>query len=402
MPLTELQKEVITDEITKNLMEKFSPDLVLPTAESDLATKVFDTPQTNSALTLDYLNQPSYSSSLRSKILASLPANTENICENNLSWNHNRDEVGALEEGLTNNSEEEESLGENADYDYAFDEADTLTEENTNTDYTATADIIPESANNAKVQPTAKAELKTAVNYHQKPEDSIVFPSPAPTFPAFQTNQSQMTETVTQPGGLSTLAANASTFQEAASTAKKLSEIQKDKNQIALAQAEEEKHKNGSNFLVTGADWVQRNLFDRIAGWMPIGFLKSAVQMIGNTLTGLFKTVGHLFDGKVGDALSSGWSWLKDTAIVGGTVAGALVARKQIKKLNKEVTTLTETNNTVQASNTSVTSNSDVPLAQTSSVGGLKTLATQMPVSTTESEMDAVTLAQKANQRHIG
>lgn len=437
MPLTDLQKEIIVDRITNRLLDFYRTE----TPESNLLPSV--TPDLNNirqpdtALTPDYnlsplLQSTMFSSDSLSKTdilepnqqtpfslmpfdtkqtdynLSLLPQSTvfsSALLNENIS-SENDDAISTDEDAVSQDNMEEE--GDEIEIEEETEQTEVETEKTEETETEETEENITSSLEtdtvfqeNTKYSPLTSSKTPTV---HNIEEENTNFAQPVPTFPAFQTTQYNPKVNTVQPSSLSTLSANADVFREPISTEKKLSEIQKDKNQTAIAQAEEEKRKNGSNFLVTGADWVQRNIFDRIAGWMPLGFLKSAIQMIGNTLTGLFKTIGHLFDGKVGDALSSGWSWLKDAALIGGSVAGVMVVRKQIKKLNKDVNTLTTTNNTVQnSSDASASSQSDVPLAQENSFGGLKTLNGQMPLSNvTESEIDAVTLAQKANQRNIG
>ncbi len=84
---------------------------------------------------------------------------------------------------------------------------------------------------------------------------------------------------------------------------------------------EERRKMEEANFLVKMGDWIQRNIFDRIGDSIPL--IGTVIKMIGNVLTGLLKTIGHMFDRNWGEAGKTGLSWLKDTAIVGGaTIAG--------------------------------------------------------------------------------
>ncbi len=86
-------------------------------------------------------------------------------------------------------------------------------------------------------------------------------------------------------------------------------------------------HEQKKNMMVRIAEWIQNNIFDLIGDHIPV--IGTVIKMIGNVLTGLFKTIGNLFDGNYKTALSDGLSWLKDSAIIGGSAFG-------IYKLGKE------------------------------------------------------------------
>ncbi len=165
---------------------------------------------------------------------------------------------------------------------------------------------------------------------------------------------------------------------------------------LAHKQAEQEKTKQ-SNFLVRSGDWLQRNIFDRVGNWMPIGFLGKVIKMTGNVLTGLLKTVGHLFDGEWGHAGETGLSWLKDTAIIGGTVAGIYTLGKQIKRLRKSNSDSNIASTTTTPSTTATVSNTSTPIpsvANTRSPLGA-------PVSL-DNTIDPATLYQQSSQKSNG
>ncbi len=104
------------------------------------------------------------------------------------------------------------------------------------------------------------------------------------------------------------------------------------KTDILPQQSSEDKtaafaHEQQKNMMVRAAEWVQENIFDAVGNHIPL--IGTVIKMIGNVFTGFFKTIGNLFDGNYKNALSSGLSWLKDSAIIGGSAYG-------IYKLGKE------------------------------------------------------------------
>ena len=107
--------------------------------------------------------------------------------------------------------------------------------------------------------------------------------------------------------------------------------------QQALLQAEQQKKEDEkANFLVKSGRWIQENVFDTVGNAIPIPFLGTGIKMIGNVFTGLLKTIGHIFDGNWKKMASDGWSWLKDTAIVGGTTFGIYKLGKSLDWWGKD------------------------------------------------------------------
>ena len=107
--------------------------------------------------------------------------------------------------------------------------------------------------------------------------------------------------------------------------------------QQALLQAEQQKKEDEkANFLVKTGRWIQENIFDTVGNAIPIPFLGTGIKMIGNVFTGLLKTIGHIFDGNWKKMASDGWSWLKDTAIVGGTTFGIYKLGKSLDWWGKD------------------------------------------------------------------
>ena len=112
---------------------------------------------------------------------------------------------------------------------------------------------------------------------------------------------------------------------------------QQQQAQQALLQAEQQKKEDEkANFLVKSGRWIQENIFDTVGNAIPIPILGTGIKMIGNVFTGLLKTIGHIFDGSWKKMASDGWSWLKDTAIVGGTTFGIYKLGKSLDWWGKD------------------------------------------------------------------
>ena len=166
-------------------------------------------------------------------------------------------------------------------------------------------------------------------------------------------------------------------------------------------QMEQEKIKKSNLFVQTG-DWIQRNTFDRIGDWMPIPFLGKIIKMTGNVFTGLLKTIGHAFDGNWKNVGETGLSWVKDTAIIGGSAAGIYTLTKQIKKWSKSNSTSDSHVNTIATATTAaVATTSDTgtnTLIPTQKITSTRTPLGQ-PVSLDKIPEDTTTLYQKSAQK---
>lgn len=132
------------------------------------------------------------------------------------------------------------------------------------------------------------------------------------------------------------------------------------------------------NMMVRIAEWIQNNIFNMIGDHIPI--LGTVIKMIGNVFTGLFKTIGNLFDGNFKNALSDGLSWLKDSAIIGGSAFGIYKLGKEFdwwgKKKSSSTSTLISNQNTVtdtvqKAVNNAITQNT--PATTQSIISGVAT-----------------------------
>ena len=163
-------------------------------------------------------------------------------------------------------------------------------------------------------------------------------------------------------------------------------------NEAAQLQAQQQAQQR-SNFLVRTGDWIQRNIFDRVGDWMPIGILGKAVKMVGNVFTGILKTVGHLFDGNWGNAGKTGLSWLKDTAIIGGTTVGVYALGKQFgwwgksDTVNSTTASIADTTTVATASNTNTTLNTNsASLAMQTNTSQNATARLGTPVTLNESD----------------
>ena len=130
------------------------------------------------------------------------------------------------------------------------------------------------------------------------------------------------------------------------------SEQQAQMQQQALLQDQQQKKEDEkANFLVKTGRWIQENVFDTIGNALPIPLLGTGIKMFGNVFTGLLKTIGHIFDGNWKKMASDGWSWLKDSAIIGGVTFGAYKLGESLdwwgkdKNKNKSNASATKTDN---------------------------------------------------------
>ncbi len=169
-------------------------------------------------------------------------------------------------------------------------------------------------------------------------------------------------------------------------------------------QAQQQAQQQKSNLLVRTGDWIQRNIFDRVGDWMPIGILGKAVKMVGNVFTGLLKTVGHLFDGNWSNAGKTGLSWLKDTAIVGGTTVGVYALGKQFgwwgksDTTNSATTTSSATTATATNSNTTLnTSSASLAIQSNTSQNATARLGTPVTLNESESTQTLIRNSQHTN-----
>lgn len=93
-----------------------------------------------------------------------------------------------------------------------------------------------------------------------------------------------------------------------------------------------QKQKTSSKpFLVETGDWIQHNLFDTIANITSINLLGTIIKKVGNVLTGFLKTLGYAFSGDFSSAGTEGFSWLKNTAIIGGSAIGVYQLGKKLE-----------------------------------------------------------------------
>lgn len=110
-------------------------------------------------------------------------------------------------------------------------------------------------------------------------------------------------------------------------------------------------------FLVETGEWIQRNLFETIADFMPIDLLKTVIKMIGNVFTGLLKTLGYTFSGDFSNAGSEGLTWLKDTAIIGGSAIGIYQLGKKFEWWGKKKENSSTSNETLTNASNEANSN---------------------------------------------
>ncbi len=133
------------------------------------------------------------------------------------------------------------------------------------------------------------------------------------------------------------------------------------KTDTEMAEAiQQQKKVQEKNWLVRGADWVQRNIFDSLADLMPFEILGTPIKMLGNILTGPFRTIGYAFDCNWSKAGEAGWSWLKDTAIAAAAIFGVYYLGKKMEWWgNKKKTTTQTTSSTTNNNNTDNSSGSN-------------------------------------------
>ncbi len=193
-------------------------------------------------------------------------------------------------------------------------------------DVSPAPEVTP-SSETSPAPETASPAVSTAPSVY--PEQPIVTSAPVasmqPVVP--QAMAPSMPATMAQPSQKPMTAADLANQQRLAAEAARLKE-----------EEEERRKMENANFLVKAGDWLQRNIFDRIGDAIPV--LGKVIKMVGNILTGLLKTIGHVFDGNWGDAGKTGVSWLQDTAIIGGAAASAYALGRQFgwwgKKTNSD------------------------------------------------------------------
>lgn len=188
--------------------------------------------------------------------------------------------------------------------------------DNTNEISLLTALSNPAQVDTAALSETALSNMPDAlVNTAQTPvQNTLQTPVPQAQIPVQATSSA-----IQQPNTLQTLSgiSQPTTFYKT----DLLPQQKADEKTAAFA------HEQQKNMIVRAAEWVQENIFDAVGDHVPL--IGTVIKMIGNVFTGFFKTIGNLFDGNFGNALSSGLSWLKDSAIIGGSAYG-------IYKLGKE------------------------------------------------------------------
>lgn len=181
---------------------------------------------------------------------------------------------------------------------------------------------------------------------------------------------------------------------------KKLLEAQRlrQANEAALAA----KQSQEANMLVRGADWVQSNIFETLSGVPVIGW---ALKAIGNVVTGGFKFLGQLFDGNIGGALSTGLSWLQDSAIVGSSF-GIYKLGKSLNWWGKKKSNTSTASTEQQKDSLSVATEVQNALAgitgtNNNALGAASTIASAAKSVSTSNEVDAAQALANAVTRSI-
>ena len=121
------------------------------------------------------------------------------------------------------------------------------------------------------------------------------------------------------------------------------------------------------NFFLSAGSWVN-NAFSSLGNMIPIPLLTKFIQMIGNCIGGLLKTIGYVLEGEWGKAGNELFGWIKDAAIVGGVAYGAYFLKNKISEYFKSdngnssssSSSSGSTNSSSSSTNTSTNTNTDL------------------------------------------
>ncbi len=108
------------------------------------------------------------------------------------------------------------------------------------------------------------------------------------------------------------------------------------------------------NFFLSAGSWVN-GAFNSLGNMIPIPLLTKFIQMIGNCIGGLLRTIGYVLEGEWGKAGNELFGWIKDAAIVGGVAYGAYFLKNKISnyfKTDDKTSSNSSSTNTGSSSNT--------------------------------------------------
>lgn len=94
-----------------------------------------------------------------------------------------------------------------------------------------------------------------------------------------------------------------------------------------------QKEEDSRNFFLSIGNFIDNSIFGPLADMIPISFLSSAIRMLGNCISGLFKTIGYVMEGEWSKAGTQLFGWVKDAAIVGGVVYGVTILKDKLKDI---------------------------------------------------------------------
>ncbi len=94
-----------------------------------------------------------------------------------------------------------------------------------------------------------------------------------------------------------------------------------------------QKEEDSRNFFLSIGNFIDNSVFGPLADMIPISLLSKALRMLGNCISGLFKTIGYVMEGEWSKAGTQLFGWVKDVAIVGGVVYGATILKDKLKDI---------------------------------------------------------------------
>lgn len=94
-----------------------------------------------------------------------------------------------------------------------------------------------------------------------------------------------------------------------------------------------QKEEDSRNFFLSIGNFIDNSVFGPLADMIPISLLSKALRMLGNCISGLFKTIGYVMEGEWSKAGTQLFGWVKDAAIVGGVVYGATILKDKLKDI---------------------------------------------------------------------
>ncbi len=94
-----------------------------------------------------------------------------------------------------------------------------------------------------------------------------------------------------------------------------------------------QKEEDSRNFFLSIGNFIDNSVFGPLADMVPISFLSTALRMLGNCISGLFKTIGYVMEGEWSKAGTQLFGWVKDAAIVGGAIYGITILKDKLKDI---------------------------------------------------------------------